>query len=159
MFLGAHTAPNSVQMHTVNWRACVTASLSPKLSLRSNIASYCLCLIRKWSLAWWGHELVFTLDHQVQSTPQLPANHCTQRAEAADDNRSTRQSTATASEACPINTDLLSYIQIQLWTRHTRITALPNKLIIVPTVKLHFPSQMAHLFTLIHMQAEGKQTY
>lgn len=34
-----------------------------------------------------------------------------------------------------------------------------TKLIIVPTVKLHFPSQMAHLFTLIHMQAEGKQTY
>lgn len=58
-FLGAHVAPNSVQMHTVNWRGCVTGSPSPMLSLRSNIASYCLCLISKLTFGMVGPWVSF----------------------------------------------------------------------------------------------------
>lgn len=45
---------------------------------------------QNWSLAWWGHELVSTLDHQVQTTAQLPVNHWKWRAEAAENSLSAR---------------------------------------------------------------------
>lgn len=103
---------NSIQLHAVSWRAGVTGSPSPVLSLRSSTAiasagsAHRRCHGAATSESPPGISR-FSQLHSCLPAPALEARSC-------NNSPSTRQCTVIASEVCPIITDLSSCIQIQL---------------------------------------------
>lgn len=132
-FPSVHVASNSVQLHAVNWRGCVTGSPSPMLSLRSNIVFN----------STWAAELKFGMvGPWVSVYIRSPgSDNCPAACQPLKmEGRSSREQPLCKTLQLEQVKCAHSHRHPQLWRRHTRITALPNKLITVPTLKPHFPS-------------------